>query len=188
MKSKRLFVAIKIANTNQIQEIFRQVGLDLSKEKIKWVDPKGIHITLFFIGNKSVDEIPNLINKLKNVAGEFNGFNLILKKMGTFPSLDRPRILWIGINTHQILFDLQKEIHLNLERIDAVETYKYTPHLTIGRIKGGVKKPENIKLALAKWNEWEGDEILVKEFVLMESHLSSLGPEYEIIEIFHLKE
>ncbi len=188
MKSKRLFIAIKIANTNQIQEIFRQVGLDLSKERIKWVNDKGLHVTLFFIGNKSVDAIPNLIHTLKIVAKQFSGFYLSLKGLGAFPSLDSPRILWIGIDSHQNLFDLQKEIHFKLEEISELDTYKYTPHVTIGRIKGGVKEPKNVALALAKWNEWEGEELFVKEFVLMESVLSDVGPKYEVLDTFHLNE
>lgn len=186
MESKRIFVAIKITNTNQIREIFRQVELDLSKEKIKWVKKDLLHITLLFIGNKRINEIPDLIEKLRKISRCFSSLQLNLMGMGTFPSFNNPRILWIGVKSNPVLFNLQKEIQQQ-ER-NGVETYKYTPHLTIGRIKGGVKDPTIVKMALSIWNEWEGDELEIKEFVLMESILSDNGPKYMVLETFPLNE
>ena len=187
MESKRIFVAIKITNTIQIQEIFRQVALDLGKDKIKWVRKDGLHITLLFVGNKQIDEITELINKLRKIGANYSAFKLNLEGMGAFPSSNSPRVLWIGVKANQILFDLQREIRDSLQEDRSGDSFTYTPHLTIGRIKGGVKDNKMVELALGKWKEWKDDELEIKEFVLMESILTEKGPEYKILETFILR-
>lgn len=187
MKTKRLFIALKITNTDQINELFNQVGFDLDKERIKWVDKNGLHITLLFLGETDVDEIALITDKLKTIGADFVAFRLNLKSLGAFPSIDCPRILWTGINSTSSLFELQKKILICLQKNKVSEGSKYTPHLTISRIKGGVKNPERVKECLLKWNKWEDCELLITEFVLMESVLIQKGSVYNVLENFSLK-
>ncbi|MDM8161706.1 RNA 2',3'-cyclic phosphodiesterase [Labilibaculum sp. K2S] len=187
MKTKRIFVAIKIDNTDQINELFRQVGFDLNEERIKWVNKNGLHITLLFLGETGVEEITMITNKLKTIGANLNAFRLNLKSLGAFPSIEHPRILWTGINSTSGLYKLQENIRIHLEKSKVREDYKYTPHLTIGRIKGGVENPERIKECLLKWKDWQDSELLITEFVLMESLLTQQGPVYKVLEIFSLK-
>jgi len=187
MKTKRLFIAIKIANTDQINELFRKVGFDLKEERIKWVDKNGLHITLLFLGETDVDEIAFVIDKLKTIGMDFEAFRLNLKSLGAFPSMDHPRILWMGISSDPSLFDLQKIILNDLHESFISKDYKYKPHMTIGRIKGGVKNPEMVKECLLKWNKWEDRELLITEFVLLESVLSQKGSVYNVLDRFILK-
>lgn len=187
MKTKRLFIAIKIANTDQINEFFRKVGIDLDEERIKWVHKNGLHITLLFLGTTDVAEIVTIKNKLNNIGNQFAPFRLNLKSMGAFPSMDYPRILWMGITSDSSLFDLQKVILNDLYENNIAGDSKYTPHLTIGRIKGGVENPEKVKKCLLKWRDWQDSELLITEFVLMESLLTQQGPVYDVLETFSLK-
>ena len=187
MKTKRIFIAIKITNTDEISKVFRQVGLELKEEKIKWVDKNGLHVTLLFLGTKNLVEIETIKNKLNGIANEFTAFRLRLRSLGAFPSINQPRILWAGINSASTLFELQKAILYHLINHMPAEDYKYSPHLTIGRIKGGVKNPDRVKECILKWNEWEDCELLITEFVLMESVLTQKGPVYDVLETFRLK-
>ncbi|WP_461631094.1 RNA 2',3'-cyclic phosphodiesterase [Labilibaculum euxinus] len=187
MKTKRIFVAIKIDNTHQINEVFRQVGVDLDEERIKWVDKNGLHITLLFLGETDIEEIAVITDKLKMIGADFDVFRLNLKSLGAFPSIEHPRILWAGINSTSGLYQLQEKIRIHLEKSKVSEDYKYTPHLTIGRIKGGVKDSEKVKKCLLKWKEWEDNELLIDKFVLMESLLTKDGPVYHVLETFSLK-
>jgi 2'-5' RNA ligase len=186
MKTKRIFVAIKIDNTDRINELFRKVEFDLFEESIKWVDKNGLHITLLFLGATDVLEIVKIKSKLNKIGNQFAPFRLNLKSMGAFPSMDHPRILWMGINSDSSLFDLQKIILNDLLKKGTIEHSKYTPHLTIGRIKGGVKNPEKVKECLLKLKDWQDSELLITEFVLMESVLTQQGPNYKVLEIFSL--
>ncbi len=187
MKTKRIFVAIKIDNTDQINELFSQVGFDLFEERIKWVDKNGLHITLLFLGATKLEEIEMIISKLKSVGSKVEPFRMNLKSLAAFPSTDYPKIIWAGVNSDSSLFKLQKEILKDLHKNTIAEDYRYTPHLTIGRIKGGVKVPERVKKCLLKWSEWEDCELLINEFVLMESVLTQPGVIYKVLERFNLK-
>ncbi|MBN2596088.1 MAG: RNA 2',3'-cyclic phosphodiesterase [Marinifilaceae bacterium] len=187
MKTKRIFVAIKIDNTHQINELFRQVGVDLDEERIKWVDKNGLHITLLFLGETDIEEIAVITDKLKTIGGDFDAFRLNLKSIGAFPSIEHPRILWAGINSTSGLYELQMKIFIQLKKEKVTDDYKYTPHLTIGRIKGGVKNPEKIKKCLLKLKDWEDSDLLIDKFVLMESLLTKDGPVYHVLETFSLK-
>lgn len=187
MKTKRLFIAIKIANTDQINELFRKVEFDLDEERIKWVDKNGLHITLLFLGTTDVAEIVKIKTKLNNIGNQFATFRMNLNSLGAFSSMDYPRIIWIGINSDSSLFDLQKVILNDLHENNIAGDYKFTPHLTIGRIKGGVKNPVMVKEFLQKWKDWQDRELLITEFVLMESVLTELGPVYNVLETFSLQ-
>ncbi|RUT78459.1 RNA 2',3'-cyclic phosphodiesterase [Ancylomarina longa] len=186
MTSKRLFVAIKIANTNQIRAIFRQVQLELDSEQIKWVDLNGIHITLGFMGSTDTRKIPMIKNRLKVIAANSAPFSIQLKSMGAFPSLQRPRILWLGVNTSNTIFDLQKEILKQMEYIAPIKATHFFPHLTFGRIKHGVQNPKLVEKVLKKYESWQEKEVLIGHFVLMESVLTKSGPIYKVIEQFKL--
>jgi len=186
MTSKRLFVAIKIANTNQIQVIFRQVQLELGLEQIKWVDLNGIHITLVFMGETDIREISMIKNRLKAIAANSLPFSIQLKAIGAFPSPQRPRILWLGVNASNTIFDLQKGILKQMEYVAPIKATRFTPHLTIGRIKHGVQNPVLVEEVIKKYEEWTDQQIKIDHFVLMESLLTDTGPIYKEMEQFKL--
>ena len=186
METKRIFIAIKINNTDQIRVIFRQVQLDLKDEWIKWVNLKGLHITLGFIGTIDVRKIGLIVDRLRSSARKFSPFRLQLKSLGAFPSLSKARVLWIGVNSDNLIYELRKDIVNQLGYIVEISDTNFSPHLTIGRIKHGVKKPELVKEKLELHANWCDDELLVKSFVLMESKLTKHGPIYEVMETFKL--
>ncbi|MDQ2179514.1 RNA 2',3'-cyclic phosphodiesterase [Marinifilum sp. D714] len=186
METKRIFIAIKINNTDQISAIFRQVQLDLKDEWIKWVNLKGLHITLGFIGETDVRKIGLIVNRLKSSASKFSPFHLQLKSVGAFPSLSKARVLWIGVDSDDVIYELRKDILKQLEYIVEIPDARFSPHLTIGRIKHGVKKPELVQEKLELHANWCDEELLVSDFVLMESKLTKQGPIYEVMETFNL--
>ncbi|WP_321295761.1 RNA 2',3'-cyclic phosphodiesterase [Marinifilum fragile] len=186
METKRIFIAIKINNTDQICAIFRQVQLDLKDEWIKWVNLKGLHITLGFIGATDVRKIGLIVNRLKSSASKFSPFRLQLKSVGAFPSLSKARVLWIGVDSDDLIYELRKDILKQLEYIVEISDTRFSPHLTIGRIKHGVKNPDEVKRVLKSHESWEGEELLISNFVLMESKLTKHGPIYEVMDHFEL--
>lgn len=186
METKRIFIAIKINNTDQIREIFRQVQVDLKDEWIKWVNLKGLHITLGFIGATDVRKIGLIVNRLRGSASKFLPFRLQLKSLGAFPSLSKARVLWIGVDSDDLIYDLRKDIVKQLEYIVEISDTRFSPHLTIGRIKHGVKNADLVKEKLELHTNWCDEEILVSDFVLMESKTTKQGPIYEVMETFNL--
>lgn len=186
METKRIFIAIKINNTDQIRAIFRQVQLDLKDEWIKWVDFKGLHITLGFIGATDVRKIELIRKRLRACAIKFSPFRIQLSSLGAFPSINRARVLWIGVNTDDLMYQLRDEILKHLQNIVEFPDTRFSPHLTIGRIKYGVKNPDKVKSILESHESWRDEKILISDFVLMESKLTQQGPVYEVMDCFEL--
>lgn len=186
MDTKRIFIAIKIINTDQIRKIFRQVQLDLKDEYIKWVDLKGLHITLAFIGATDVRKIGLIKNRLTQCATKFPPFQIQIKSVGAFPSIQRARVLWLGVETENTIFDLRNKILKQLEYIVEISDTRFSPHVTIGRIKHGVKNPDMVKEKLLDHCNWSDDKIQISEFVLMESKTTPTGPVYDVMESFIL--
>lgn len=186
METKRIFVAIKIRNTEQIHKIFRKLQVDLRDEYVKWVDVNGIHVTLAFIGNVDTCRIELITNCLENCAAKFSGFDLQIKSLGVFPNINKARVLWFGVDTSEQIFEIRNEIVKQLDNIVEIADKRFHPHLTIGRIKKVIKNPEYFNEIIQNYSNWEDEKLHVSEFSLMESKLSSKGPNYVVLKNFRL--
>ena len=102
--------------------------------------------------------------------------------MGFFPSANEPRVLWVGMQEQQKLYDLQREIDLLF-----TPKRSFKPHLTIARCK---HVTENDRLELIdqiERLEVKPLQIRVTHFKLYKSTLTRLGPIYESLETFKAK-
>jgi len=64
---------------------------------IRWLKPDSIHLTLKFFGNVSREDIIALTRVVEIHSSALTPLQLSVKKLGVFPSLQRPRVLWIGL-------------------------------------------------------------------------------------------
>lgn len=138
MESVRSFIAIELPDT--VRSILSQLQNELKRSElsfIKWVNPTGIHLTLKFLGNISVDSIPEISRAISETAGKTAHFSLELGEPGAFPSLHNPRVLWVGLRGDiASLSALQKEIERALIPLGFPPEKKvFSPHLTLGRIR-----------------------------------------------------
>jgi 2'-5' RNA ligase len=102
---------------------------------IRWVAPRNIHITLKFLGDISVQNVSMIQAVLDRVALEFSALEVNIGQVGAFPSLQRPRIVWVGVQAPPILVDLQRMIEAELAHLGyAPEDRPFSPHLTLGRL------------------------------------------------------
>jgi 2'-5' RNA ligase len=63
--------------------------------------------------------------------------------LGSFPSLKRPRVIYIGIQAPAVLESLQRGIESASRRLGyESEERGFSPHLTIGRVKQNVTSVE----------------------------------------------
>lgn len=187
METKRIFIAIKIANTEQIQMLFNELQIDLKDEHIKWVNQEGLHLTLSFLGETDVRKITMIKNRMMKISAGFEVFPIQLQGLGAFPNEKYPKIIWAGVKVGDVLFNLQKEILEQLEFIAPVSDKRFSPHVTLGRIKHGIKHPKYVSDILKSKNNWQDETFLVEEFVLMESKLSAHGARYKVADRFELK-
>ncbi len=181
----RSFIAIELSETVKSALAELQKELKGSRADIRWIKPENIHLTLKFLGN--VDEKITVETEriIKEICKKHNMFTLEVKGISTFPGMKSPRVLWIGINSNDVLTKIQKDIEdgtasLGIER----ENRRFTPHLTLGRFRSAMGKENLIdKIELHK-NESFG-LIEAKSISLIRSDLKPAGAQYtKISEIF----
>jgi 2'-5' RNA ligase len=115
-----------------------QAGVGDGTARIRWVRVDGLHLTLRFLGAVPASLQPTLEAAADTIAGAATQFEVGLSGGGAFPSIARPRSLWIGVadggeklsSLADGLTRLCAEIGIELE------TRPFAAHLTIGRTDG----------------------------------------------------
>jgi 2'-5' RNA ligase len=104
---------------------------------IRWVRPQGIHLTLKFFGTISESDVANISRVVNKTTSTIAPFTLCIKRVGAFPDVKRPRVLWLGMGGDvDTLIRLQKEVDADLQKCGfEKEDRPFRPHLTLARIK-----------------------------------------------------
>ncbi len=181
----RTFVGIPLPPT--YKEIMRKTIskiTSLNPPTIRWVRPENFHLTLHFIG-----EIPDTqVKDIEKVLGEVhcNSFTFCAGGGGVFPSLRRPRVLWVGCRegatSLQQLFKMVGNVLVSSGALENVPL-KFSPHLTLGRIKASAPA-QKWKDILGVINDFSWPQISIGSFVLWKSTLTPRGPIYTPIKEF----
>lgn len=181
---KRIFIAIKIVPGQKLAKIITSLKSDLAGERITWVDPANIHITLAFLGDTEEGRIGVLRTLLRERCSGFGAFAITLKGTGLFRNLNDPRVIWVGIDAPDKLIALNEKIKTGLgDKGFITDDKPFKPHLTLGRIKH-VSDKGSLMDATAEYGDEIIQEIQVSEVILYESILRSSGPEYRALDHF----
>jgi 2'-5' RNA ligase len=153
---------------------------------IRWVGSAGLHLTLKFLGSVEQERLPEIFAAVERVALTTAPFSFALAKMGGFPDLRRPRVLWIGIREGQEqLIELSEAVENALiPRGFPAERRPFSPPLTIGRVKSpqGLKPVQDRLPAI----DYESGRIDVDSIKVMKSQLKPTGAEYSALKIVTL--
>src|ERR1043165_2720925 len=98
MNLLRAFIALEIPL--DIRKAVCQSTADLQKgigSLVRWVPLENMHLTLKFLGDIAPSNVGMLSQMLSAEADLFHCFELHLGGLGSFPSLKRARVLYIGI-------------------------------------------------------------------------------------------
>lgn len=158
---------------------------------VKWVSPDSIHLTLKFLGNITLASIPQIVESLTGMAQGIAPFNLQLGRLGAFPNLNRPRVIWIGIGGEvENLALLQSNVDSGLSALGfSPESRAFSPHLTLGRLKEKMAPGES--QGFGKWAasiEMEsGCAFEVTSFGLIKSRLTPEGAVYSPLASIELR-
>lgn len=138
MSLLRTFIAVEIPP--QVQKKIQQATEPLRKaigtSLVRWVPVQNMHLTLKFLGDVSSASVDILSQMLRTEADTCPAFDMHISGLGSFPSLRRPRVLFIGIQAPAELEALYRGIESACARLGyESETRDFSPHLTLGRVK-----------------------------------------------------
>ena len=140
-----------------------------------WTAPSQWHLTLTFC--PSVDEwrIDQLVDRLAAVGRKHEPFRLRLAGAGAFPSVERARVLWAGVEQHGV--DGHRERPLDALAAGAraaanasgcaPDGARFRPHLTLARMSGR----DNATAWLRILDTFGSSTWAVDEVVLVDSFL-----------------
>jgi len=178
----RVFIALGISSSikEKIAEI--QKRLKEREDKVKWVNPGIIHLTLKFLGEIREEKLKQVSKAVERVARESSPFLMSIEGMGIFPNFSRPRVIWIGAREEEgklksLVSSLEKELK---KGGFPEEKRRWTPHLTIGRIKFLKKKEKLIDFIQLEKEKRFGEE-KVRDIQIMQSQLTPEGPVYTVL-------
>jgi 2'-5' RNA ligase len=169
----RTFVAVSfsVVVTRRIAEEVERQRASVSGVRAVWVPPANFHVTLRFLGSIEEEWVAGLAGRLRTRAAKRSPFDMRAKGLGVFPSQERPRVLWVGVDGGEPLLSLQREVEAaSCELGLDPEERPFHPHLTVARVKEGgpIAWQSEVDLGMSQ----------VSEMVIYESRTTSKGSEY----------
>jgi 2'-5' RNA ligase len=145
----RAFIAIDLPL--YIQQQLADILVQLKKPDVtavRWVPAQNIHLTIKFLGDVSPANLEILTRILQAEVSRFRPFEIKIGGLGAFPSIRRPRVIWVGVEAPPTLQSLQRAIETETVRLGyPVEERPFSPHLTLGRVAHNASPDEVRKVA-----------------------------------------
>lgn len=157
-----------------MQDFFRS-----KEDRIGWVKPAGMHLTLKFLGEIDEEMIPLIGERISFACAEQGPFPLHLTGIGVFPGFNRPRVLWVGVGEGtKKLREIFDSLDPLLGEIGfSTGEKEFHSHVTLGRIK----RLHNRRDLVKRIREQQGIEVgqmEVEAVRLVESRLRPVGADY----------
>jgi RNA 2',3'-cyclic 3'-phosphodiesterase len=191
--TRRLFVAIPVPSETreQVRELIEPIRAQPFGAAPRWVHLDTLHVTLRFLGDAPVDEVPDVAQAVIAAVDGTPAFDVRLAGAGAFPVHGRKvRALWLGI----------AEGGPELARLSAALTERFAllgwpadvkpfaPHLTVARtdrasIADGALVSQALEAAAGDWSS----TFRAQAVVLYQSTLAGGPPRHDPIETVVLR-
>lgn len=183
----RAFIAIELP-ANIIDALKKiQDELKDGSNKVAWVKPENIHLTIRFLGDIEAGKIDGITGLLEYAAVKNRSFAVSVKGAGAFPKMDNPRVLWVGIEDNKNLLPLYDSLEEDLESIGLKkEERSFKPHLTLGRVKF-LSDKKNFKKRIEKYKDINLGQFTTEGICLFQSRLTPNGAVYVKLKEYRLQ-
>ncbi len=186
--SIRTFIAIELPPG--VKELLTGLQAELrpcTSGAVRWIKPELMHLTLRFIGNIKKQQIPSLTGAIEQAIKGFKGFQVSTDRIGGFPELKSPKLIYLGLGGSCQLTALSDRINAVIdtkpgETKNPAQTGKYHPHLTLCRMgrQGG------LTALVGSLSARNGITFAVDEIALFKSELGGKSPVYTVLRRFTL--
>ena len=196
----RCFVAIEIPKPVQallkpVQTHLQSLGKSRDRDhrdgvlppirKVSWTKSGNFHLTLKFLGDVHSEAIDAVSEAVEKVAATQTPFSVEFGGIGAFPTLARPRVIWVGIkHGAATVSHLAEAVNLELKSLGFPMDNRFHPHLTLGRFRSPTNL-QPLKSVLRKYDTIAGTTVSVNEITVMQSQLHPNGAIYTPLKVCH---
>lgn len=179
----RAFIALELSEdiSQRLDRISSELKQRMPHNAIRWVPARNIHLTLKFLGDVSTTNLEALQKMIHAECENTPGFDLNIGGIGAFPSMHRPRVVWIGVTAPVILASLVRNIELATSRLGyPTEERPFSPHLTLGRVSKNINSSDlqHVGQVLSGYNIGFLGAVPISAVHLYKSDLSPGGARY----------
>jgi 2'-5' RNA ligase len=191
MDTERLFLAIELPNDVRDLVIDRICNVAGRAEKVRWIPPSNIHLTLKFLGETSAAQKAEVTEAMERVVAKVGQFQVLISIMRIVRRRGRPHMVWATVSDAKAQLErLHGRIEHALEKSGFQrEERPYSPHLTLARVREGIAPWE--ERLLKQWAEDQRDlapiPFAVDGVTLIKSELKPGGAEYTACRRFELQ-
>lgn len=188
METVRAFIAVDIGDDirSRLDELQRR--LKKVHANVRWVKPHGMHLTLVFLGDVPIDQLDTVKVALEQACRGQAPFALKASGTGFFGKPKYPRVIWAGVTDSPSLEALQRHIVEQLHGADlAFDNKPFSPHLTLGRIKGIDQHTAPLLQKVEKFREADLGTACIDQVDLMQSELGPHGAKHALLHRVELR-
>jgi len=168
----RLFTALELPDAVAAELTLTRGGV----LGARWLEPEDYHVTLRFIGDidaRMARDIADTLGEIRRPKAPVR-----FEQLSWFGG-DKPRAIVARVKAEPALMDLQAEQERRLRRIGVEpETRKYTPHVTLARLRGAGQRA--VADYLATRGALMAKPFLAERFVLYSARDGSGGGPYVV--------
>lgn len=131
----RVFIAVDLAAEVHRAVVQLKAELAQVRGEVRWVRDEGLHATMKFLGSVPTATLDAVRDAMARAAAPTACFTMRARGLGVFPSLDRPRVVWVGLDGAPLI-DLARALDAALAPLGfAPDTRPFHPHVTLGRVE-----------------------------------------------------
>ena len=178
----RLFIGLTFPK-KQRERIYRAARVLREEElPVQWIGLENYHVTLKFLGEVRPEAVPQIEAVMTKVASATASFSTEFGGFGAFPTIRRPRMLWLGVGATAALRCLKQDLEWTMGDCGfEAETRAFHPHVTLGRAddRGGAGAFRGLDDLVASMGF--SAEVKVRTIDLIRSNLSKDGARYSVV-------
>lgn len=161
----------------ELRRELEQIGAD-----VRWARDEGLHCTLAFLGGVEEERLASVGAGLRQALADRAPFSMRALGVGAFPSASRPRVVWVGLESPELV-QMAAAIGGALAPLGfAPEERAFRPHITLGRVRSSHGARE-LGEALRRRSQDDFGVTKVEAVVLYRSQLGPGGSRYTPLSI-----
>lgn len=176
----RTFIGVEIAEKSRIQTGNFAKKLMATNSDVKWEPPHKYHVTLKFLDEILNEEVNDICLRVQRAVQDFPPFTLGICGAGAFPSIEKPRTVWVGVREgREEMIELARCVDRAMQEAGFPrELRPFSPHVTLGRLRRVTPELADLSQLLEQYDNIDLGKSFVRSVTVFASHMARSGSSY----------